>query len=546
MFLQKVFFSFLFATSCFLWGGPAIAKKAVVKEEKPFVIVVPSFNNDAYFKKNLDSIFSQAYQNYQVIYIDDCSTDNTYQNVKRYVKARGKEDKVTLIRNQKNLGALHNIYKAIHTCSNEKIIAVVDGDDWLAHTSVLKDLNSYYANEHVWMTYGQHSRSPKNLSRPLPSMLLKEGKIRLNRRNYPYLRTFYAGLFKRIFLSHLTKEGSFFPTLSTFAIMLPMLEMAREHAYFVPKELYIKNPITAHRKIPSKEKIQLDQYIHSLPTYLKINLHPKTTALNVAKKAVVKEEKPFVIIVPSFNNDAYFKKNLDSIFSQAYQNYQVIYIDDCSTDNTYQNVKHYVKARGKEDKVTLIRNQKNLGALHNIYKAIHTCSNEKIIAIVDGDDWLAHNSVLKDLNSYYTNEDVWLTYGQYRQIPKNHVGLSEPVTKSFLKKGAVRVNNCLYSHLRTFYAGLFKKIDLSHLTKKGKFFSATYDLAIMFPMLEMAREHAYFVPDVLYIYNYENPINDAKIRLKEQTNLEKYIRSLPVYPKLPVHPKTDPKPFKNA
>ena len=260
--------------------------------------------------------------------------------------------------------------------------------------------------------------------------------------------------------------------------------------------------------------------------------------LNIVKKgAVVKEEKPFVIIVPSFNNDAYFKKNLDSIFSQAYQNYQVIYIDDCSTDNTYQNVEHYIKDRGKEDKVTLIHNQKNLGALHNIYKAIHACGDEKIIAIVDGDDWLAHTSVLKDLNSYYANEDVWLTYGQYRQIPENHVGLSEPVAKSFLKKGKVRFGRWVYSHLRTFYAGLFKNIDLSYLVKGSKFFPTTYDLAIMYPMLEMAREHAYFVPDELYIYNYENPINDGKIRSKEQRRLSKYIRSLPIYASVKDHPK---------
>ena len=259
----------------------------------------------------------------------------------------------------------------------------------------------------------------------------------------------------------------------------------------------------------------------------------------IAKKAVVKEEKPFVILVLSFNNDAYVKKNSDSIFSQAYQNYQVIYIDDCSTDNTYQSVKHYLKVRGKEDKVTLIHNQKNLGALHNIYKAVHACSNEKILFIIDGDDSL-YSSALEDLNSYYANEDVWMTYGQYGFLSRKYRGnLLQPMTESFLKMRFCRY--CwIFSHLRTFYAGLFKQLDLSHLAKESKYFPMPYDLAIMFPMLKIAKDHAYFVPATFFSCNYENPIN---VYSKEQRRLDKYIRSLPFYPKLFLQPEAPIEPY---
>ena len=61
--------------------------------------------------------------------------------------------------------------------------------------------------------------------------------------------------------------------------------------------------------------------------------------LNVVKKGMpILKEHEFVVVVSSFNNDAYFERNLNSIFSQDYKNYHVIYIDDCSTDNTYANV----------------------------------------------------------------------------------------------------------------------------------------------------------------------------------------------------------------
>ena len=60
---------------------------------------------------------------------------------------------------------------------------------------------------------------------------------------------------------------------------------------------------------------------------------------------------------------------------------------------------------------------------------------------------------------------------------------------------------------------------------EGKFFNVTWDLAIMFPMLEMASDgHIRFIPDVLYIYNADNPLSDIKQQRELQKRLEDVIR----------------------
>ena len=70
-------------------------------------------------------------------------------------------------------------------------------------------------------------------------------------------------------------------------------------------------------------------------------------------------EKPIVIIVPSRNNNELFegteryKLNLDSIFNQDYENYRVIYIDDCSSDGTADLVESYIQEKGQAGRVTL-------------------------------------------------------------------------------------------------------------------------------------------------------------------------------------------------
>ncbi len=263
--------------------------------------------------------------------------------------------------------------------------------------------------------------------------------------------------------------------------------------------------------------------------------------LNIAK---LSEEScanlPFVVVIPSYNNEQYCEKNLESVFSQEYSNYRVIYIDDASTDQTYNRVLEYVQNKKVRDRCTLIHNEKNQGALANIYTAVHQCRNDEIVVICDGDDWLASNKVLSILNQCYHDGSVWMTYGQYIEYPSyrrgDEIGNCAPSNLYNLEKAKFRYMPWTTTHLKTFYAGLFKKIHKEDLQKEGEFFPTTYDIAIMLPMLEMARKHSYFIPEVLYIYNYENSINDGKVHRQKQMFFEKYIRSLPTYQKLVSHP----------
>lgn len=247
-------------------------------------------------------------------------------------------------------------------------------------------------------------------------------------------------------------------------------------------------------------------------------------------------ERPFVIVIPSYNNFAYVSMNLNSVLSQEYGNYRVIYIDDASTDETFNCAKAIVSGWRASSRVTLQRNRENRGALYNIYTAVQGCAPEEIVVILDGDDWLKHPRVLQELNCYYANENTWMTYGQYEQLSDGERGCSAPVRNRVLKKQKVRKHSWCFSHLRTFYAGLFHHIRLDDLLFEGHFFNVAADLAVMFPMLEMAGVHARFIPDVLYVYNDRNPISDRALRQVEQSKANEYIRSRPRYSFLYEHP----------
>ncbi|MCI0382105.1 MAG: glycosyltransferase family 2 protein [Chlamydiae bacterium] len=255
---------------------------------------------------------------------------------------------------------------------------------------------------------------------------------------------------------------------------------------------------------------------------------------NAREKNRVSQDKSFVVIIPSFNNSSYVEKNLQSVLQQKYKNFRLIYIDDHSTDDTYEKASRLIRESGLQQRAILIRNEENLGALANIYRAVHSCDDREIVVLVDGDDYLAHEYVLTKLNKIYSSRDVWVTYGNFLNYPDF---TQKPVSckkfsKSVIRNNQFRKKEWVASHLRSFYVGLFKKIKLKDFIYRGRFFPMAGDLAVMFPLLEMSRKHTAFIKDILYLYNRTNPLSDHKIHFQFQQECTNAIRKAKPYAKV--------------
>ncbi len=241
--------------------------------------------------------------------------------------------------------------------------------------------------------------------------------------------------------------------------------------------------------------------------------------------------KDFVILIASYNNEKFVEKNLRSAL-QDYpeEHYRIIYIDDASTDTTYQKAQAIIADSDKEHLFTLIHNEVNKGALCNHYETIHNLiKDEEIVVILDGDDRLASRHVLEYLNKIYLGKDIWMTYGQYREINAKNIGFNKPMPPHIIQHNLFRKYQDIPSHLRTFYAKLYKKIALDDLMLNDEFLVMCADMATGIPMIEMARDHFAFIPDVLYLYNDANPLSDHNKSRKLQIEIDQYVRSRPVY-----------------
>jgi glycosyltransferase involved in cell wall biosynthesis len=243
--------------------------------------------------------------------------------------------------------------------------------------------------------------------------------------------------------------------------------------------------------------------------------------------------KPMAIVIPSYNNRQWYWQNLGSVCAQEYDKFRAIYVDDGSSDQTGALVEQFLADHAVGHQIRLIRNPVRVGALENLYRSIHTCDDQEIVILLDGDDWLAHPRVLQTLNSVYSDPHCWMTYGQYASWPVPAPGYSRPIPAQVTDANTFRGYDWCASHLRSFFAWLFKRIRREDLISPwGTFYPMAWDQALMFPMLEMAGHRARFIPDVLYTYNAANPINDAKVNRLLQRQCETAIRLQKPYGRL--------------
>ena len=236
------------------------------------------------------------------------------------------------------------------------------------------------------------------------------------------------------------------------------------------------------------------------------------------------------IVISTRNSELYVNKCIDSVLSQLYPDFEVIFIDACSTDKTYFMAKEYEK---KYNNIRVIQNDIRKFQGDNLLSGVKLSPNNSIVISMDGDDWFKDELVLHRINFEYLKTDCWMTYGSYEEYPfadVSHVYHEYPF--EVRKEKLFRFHRWMGTHLRTFRKELFLKINVEDLKdpSTGDFFSYAPDLSFQFPMLEMCgTDKSRFISSILYVYNRENENSESVKGQKEIDRIEKIIRAKTPY-----------------
>jgi glycosyltransferase involved in cell wall biosynthesis len=238
------------------------------------------------------------------------------------------------------------------------------------------------------------------------------------------------------------------------------------------------------------------------------------------------------IVTPMYNVEGSIAMTVNSMYHQTDMDFKWIIVNDASTDESETILKRILDGTIDCD---LITNPTNGCSLMSIIVGInhYDLDDEDIVCILDGDDWITPKCV-ETIKATYDKTGCWMTHGSYHSHPYYTTGeFSNQYPDSVKRDGTFRSHMWLASHMRTFKAGLWKRINMGDLMDStGNIYSMTGDLAMTFPMLEMARERVEFINKKIYVYNMENPLNDHKLDHQRQLKFEREIRSKIPYERL--------------
>lgn len=120
------------------------------------------------------------------------------------------------------------------------------------------------------------------------------------------------------------------------------------------------------------------------------------------------KEKKISITISTYNRPNTLIRLMDSIIMQVYSNYEIIIIDDKSTDNTRLVVDLYMKEHPQLD-ITYYVNERNMGVSESKKKGYELCKGE-IIIFSDDDDYFIDNLYFRKINKIYSeNHDCIMT-----------------------------------------------------------------------------------------------------------------------------------------
>lgn len=208
------------------------------------------------------------------------------------------------------------------------------------------------------------------------------------------------------------------------------------------------------------------------------------------------------IVTPLHNGEQYVAQTIDSVLSQTYQFWELIIVDDCSSDDGRGIVSDYIS---RDSRIKLIVNEINSGPAITRNKAIEAAKG-RYIAFLDSDDLWTDDKLEMQI-SFMKANNAYFTFTYYDQITedgkfiKNVNGLPDKVDYlSSIKSNKIGCLTAVYD------VSYFGKVYMENIAKRQ-------DYTLWLKLLKKVK-NGYCVPKILAHYRIrENSVSSNKFKL---------------------------------
>lgn len=125
------------------------------------------------------------------------------------------------------------------------------------------------------------------------------------------------------------------------------------------------------------------------------------------------------VIIPNYNHSKYLVQRISSVLNQTYPNFEVIILDDCSTDNSREIIERY---RIHPKVVQIMYNQVNSGSTFKQWERGIEMARGEWIWIAESDDWCEPSFLETLIDGVRGNQNISLAYAQsYYMLGNNRI-----------------------------------------------------------------------------------------------------------------------------
>lgn len=510
-------------------------------------VIMPVFNTSKFLQDSLYSVLSQTLHDIEIICIDDGSTDDSLDILKR----NAANDSRIVVLQQENSGSGVARNKGLSVAQGE-YIAFLDSDDCYPSEHTLEHMYEAAVKNNALICGGSLNRLNGDVRETDPSKFdseytfTKNGFINFKdyQFDYGYWRFLYKNSFLReneiLFPNYLRQQDPpFFIKAMTLAGKFYALKEATylyrvSHKQIKWTERKVIDMFKSiYESLDICEKNHLDKLYYSLVSHINSWTFQSGTAAVIGSSQVrkqvllvldkidlseiMKRDKSFhfadiyqainkarnnnvlvSVIVPVYNVEKYLRRCLDSVLAQTMPAFEVLCVNDGSTDDSLNILEEYTSKDARIKVLTKVNGGLSSARNYGMERA-----NGDYILFVDSDDWIDSTTIEKALAHMICNVDIisWGAEVVNEGLDLYNQGVCRARSYHEIKVTGEKgiTYDVIRNTTRTAWNKLFKKSIIQNFDLKfteGRLFEDNDFLVKYF----VHCRHGYFLDEYLYHY----------------------------------------------
>lgn len=362
-------------------------------------VVITLYNKERYIKEAIQSVLDQTYSDWELLILDDFSTDESLKRARSFTDPR-----IRIIALNKNIGQTHVLNYAL-TLIRTPYFIQLDADDWLDENAVITMLRTARQYPDAALIYANHT----SYSLDEHGQIVKEEPIVLEQYMDKYdliLKMSYA-LVPRFYRTDVIRDIGGWMVQEKGDMLAEdvqiTLRLAGEHRWvWVNDILYHRRRDPDNMRSFEKSRPIRQQYRYHLYNQILrewgdeyraqwklINkayyLEKLVPCLDVSQEG--EDSFAYTIVIPNYNHEDTIVKAIHSAINQSLSPACILIIDDASTDRSLAEIQHFKN----NPKIKIISMDKNSGISHVLNTALRHITTTYFIQ-VDADDWMEPNA----------------------------------------------------------------------------------------------------------------------------------------------------------